>query len=163
MNIATILETINVNGKKLDVYGTKECPLFLATDISKVIDYSIGNTAHMLQCVDPDDKLMLSVRNSNTSARGNATNKWFLTEDGMYEVLFQSRKPVARRFKRAVKDILHELRMGGKGDFESWMNQSDPLLDEWEAICKFREVAGLEEISFVDFLHEKGYTDDMIV
>ncbi|WP_300854391.1 BRO family protein, partial [uncultured Clostridium sp.] len=31
---------------------------------------------------------------------------WFLTEDGLYEVLMQSRKPIAKAFKKEVKKIL---------------------------------------------------------
>ena len=31
---------------------------------------------------------------------------WFLTEDGLYEVLMQSRKPIAKQFKKEVKKTL---------------------------------------------------------
>lgn len=37
----------------------------------------------------------------------------FLTEDGLYEVLMQSRKPIAKQFKKGVKQILHEVRTIG--------------------------------------------------
>ena len=63
--------------------------LFLAVDIAKIIDYSIGNTTWMLKSVDPDEKKLITVstRSSSKTARGNATDKWFLTEYGLYEVL----------------------------------------------------------------------------
>jgi hypothetical protein len=38
---------------------------------------------------------------------------WFLTEYGLYEVLMQSRKPVAKEFKKEVKAILKQLRQCG--------------------------------------------------
>ena len=38
---------------------------------------------------------------------------WFLTEDGLYEVLMQSTKPIAKSFKKEVKKILKELRIKG--------------------------------------------------
>ncbi len=38
---------------------------------------------------------------------------WFLTEDGLYEVLMQSRKPIAKEFKRGVKEILKSIRKTG--------------------------------------------------
>ncbi len=172
-----ILETINVQGHELDIYGTKEEPLFLAVDVSKMIDYSVGHTAHMLNNVDPDEKILLSCRSTNASARGSASNsrnnsasisrgnpnKWFLTEYGLYEVLMQSRKPIARRFKSSVKNILRDLRMRGEGGFEDWMNGPDPLVDEWENMCRQREESGDEDITFEDFLiMYKGYTDDML-
>ena len=39
---------------------------------------------------------------------------WFLTEDGVYEVLMQSRKPIAKQFKKEVKKILKEIRTTGE-------------------------------------------------
>ena len=38
---------------------------------------------------------------------------WFLTEDGLYEVLMQSRKPIAKQFKKKVKEILKQIRKTG--------------------------------------------------
>lgn len=163
--ITNILETINVQGKELDIYGTKEEPLFLAVDVARLIDYSVGNTSWMLKSIDEDEKQLITVsaRSSTKTARGNATQKWFLTEYGLYEVLMQSRKPVARRFKSSVKRILKDIRLRDEGGFEDWMNGPDPLVDEWEAECSRREENEEEDITFEDWLKEcKGYTDDMI-
>lgn len=41
------------------------------------------------------------------------TEYWFLTEDGLYEVLMQSRKPKAKEFKKEVKKILKSIRKTG--------------------------------------------------
>lgn len=162
------ISVINFDGYLVDVYGTEEEPLFLAVDIAKVIDFSVGNTAHMLKCVDPDEKVLVNItnnnmsdRNNSTTARGNSTPKWFLTEDGLYEVLFQSRKPIARRFKASVKETLKKIRHergGGLDVIEEWMNHSDPYVDEWEQYNREHN----EEIAFDDFLRMKGYTDDML-
>ena len=152
-----ILRKIDVNGHELNMYGTKEEPLFLAVEVAKMIDYSVGKTGHMLHMVDKDEKLTLTIVRS-----GQGREMWFLTEDGLYEVLMQSRKPIARRFKRAVKDILKDLRLSGKADFEDWLNYGDPMVDEWEAECRRREEADEEEITFVEFLITNyGYTEDI--
>ena len=157
-----ILRTINAQGHELNIYGTTEEPLFLAVEVAKMIDYSVGNTNYMISRVDDDEKILLSTPSISMSARGNASNKWFLTEDGLYEVLMQSRKPIARRFKRAVKDILKDLRLSGKADFEDWLNHGDPLVEEWETECKRREGTDYGEITFEEFLITyKGYTEDM--
>ena len=162
MKDVDILRTINAQGHELNIYGTTEEPLFLAVEVAKLIDYSVGNTSHMLNSVDLDEKVLLNTRNNNTSNSKGNPEKWFLTEDGLYEVLMQSRKPIARRFKRAVKDILKELRLSGKADFEDWLNHTDPLVDEWEAECRLRIEKGEEEREFVEFLiAEKGYTEEM--
>lgn len=159
MENVEILRTIDVQGHKLPIYGTIEEPLFLAVDVAKMIDFSVGNTSHMLNTIDSDEKKLLSTRSSNTTARGSASNKWFLTEYGFYEVLMQSRKPIARRFKSSVKKILKNLRLTNQGDIEDWLNGPDPLVDEWETYCRDND----EDMEFSDWLKEfKGYTDDML-
>lgn len=154
----SVLETIEVQGYKLDIYGTKEEPLFLAVEVAKMIDYSVGKTGQMLDAVDPDEKLTTTIYRA-----GQKRDMWFLTEYGLYEVLMQSRKPVARRFKHSVKRILKDIRLRGEGDFEDLLNGPDPLVDEWEAECSRREENEEEDITFEDWLKEcKGYTDDML-
>ena len=160
-----VLEIINLQGHKLTIYGTKEDPLFLAVDIAKLIDYSVGHTSHMLNTVDAHEKRLINVSGRLNSASGGRhnTQKWFLTEYGLYEVLMQSRKPVARRFKSSVKKILRDLRLRDEGDFEEWMNGPDPLVDEWEDECRRREEGEEEDLTFEEWLKEcKGYTDDML-
>jgi len=159
MENVEILRIIDVQDHKLPIYGTIEEPLFLAVDVAKMIDFSVGNTSHMLNTIDSDEKKLLNTRSSNTSnGRGNP-EKWFLTEYGFYEVLMQSRKPIARRFKSSVKKILKDLRLADQGDFEDWLNGPDPLVDEWETYCRDND----EDVEFSDWLKEfKGYTDDML-
>lgn len=156
------ISVINFDGHLVDVYGTEDEPLFLAVDIAKIIDYSVGHTAHMLACVDQDEKILISVSGRTIDASGGRhnTNKWFLTEDGLYEVLFQSRKPIARRFKSSVKETLKRIRhaVGGLDIIEEWVNHPDPYVDEWEKYNREHN----EEMDFDDFLRMKGYTDDML-
>ena len=59
----------------------------------------------MLQSVDEEEK----VANIVDTLGGNQ-QVWFLTEDGLYEVLMQSRKPIAKEFKKGVKEILKTIR-----------------------------------------------------
>ena len=159
-----ILRVMSVAGHDVPIYGTTEEPLFLAVDVAKMIDFSVGNTSHMLKTIDSDEKVLINVsaRTTTTSGGRHNTPKWFLTEDGLYEVLMQSRKPIARRFKRAIKDILKDLRLSGKADFEDWLNHGDPLVEEWETECKRREGTDYGDITFEEFLITyKGYTEDM--
>lgn len=60
----------------------------------------------MLKGIDKEEKLMQTI-----IASGQRREMWFLTEDGLYEVLMQSRKPVAKEFKKKVKNMLKDLRM----------------------------------------------------
>ncbi len=68
-----------------------EEPLFLAQDVANWIE--IKNASQMLNVVDEDEKLMYTIYIS-----GQKREAWFLTEDGIYEVLMQSRKPIAKQW-----------------------------------------------------------------
>ena len=66
----------------------------------------------MLRAVDDNEKVIRSLSGIPGSMGGNP-NKWFLTEDGLYEILMLSRKPVAKQIKREVKRILRDIRPKG--------------------------------------------------
>ena len=102
-NMVVIKET-EVLGRMFKVYGTVEEPLFLAKDVAEVIEHS--NPRMMLKSVDEDEKVV-----NNVYTLGGTQETWFLTEDGLYEVLMQSRKPIAKAFKKEVKKILKALRL----------------------------------------------------
>ena len=68
----------------------------------------------MLQSVDEDEKTKIFYPANIMSGVLQAnTEYWFLTEDGLYEVLMQSRKPKAKEFKKEVKKILKSIRKTG--------------------------------------------------
>lgn len=89
------------------VYGSLENPLFLAKDVAEWIDHS--DVSMMIRTIDEDEKLTQTLFVS-----GQNREAWFLTEDGLYEVLMQSRKPIAKAFKKQVKKILRDLRLYGQ-------------------------------------------------
>ena len=92
MNELKVLNEQEVLGKQFRVYGTAEEPLFLAKDVAEWIEYSVSNVSKMLAAVDDEEK---TIRTIVTSGSNYQTEAWFLTEDGLYEVLMQSRKPIA--------------------------------------------------------------------
>ena len=92
--------------KNFRVYGDFENPLFKADEVAKWIEHS--NVSKMLESVDNNEKIKLEV-----GTLTNAYSAWFLTEDGLYEVLMQSRKPIAKEWKKKVKEILKEIRKTG--------------------------------------------------
>ena len=94
--------------KNFRVYGDFENPLFLAKDVAEWIDYDKEKVGQMLNTVDIDEKITSPIHYS-----GQVRNMWFLTEDGLYEVLMLSRKPIAKKWKKKVKEILKEIRKTG--------------------------------------------------
>ena len=103
-----VLSETELLGHKFTVYGTAENPLFLAKEVAECIAYDQSSVNKLVNLVDDDEK----VRNNLPTLGGNQ-QVWFLTEDGLYEVLMQSRKPIAKQFKKGVKQILHEIRTTG--------------------------------------------------
>lgn len=101
-----LIEQRELLGKEFKIYGDYENPLFLAKDVAEWIEHS--NPTEMIKSVDDDEKL-----NSTILSSGQNRTVTFLTEDGLYEVLMQSRKPIAKEFKKEVKKILKTIRKTG--------------------------------------------------
>lgn len=106
-----IIKEQEVLGKLFRIYGDFENPLFLAKDVAEWIEYSQREDGsyqigQMLKSVDDNEKIF-TVNNLN------GKEMWFLTEDGFYEILMQSRKPIAKEFKKEVKGILRDIRRHG--------------------------------------------------
>lgn len=103
--LTELLQTTQLCGVSLSVYGTPAEPLFLAKEVAEILDHSKASV--MIDMVDEDEKLRETIFTS-----GQRREMWLLTEQGLYEVLMQSRKPVARQFKAGVKALLKALRTG---------------------------------------------------
>lgn len=83
--------------------------MFLAKDVAEWIEHQ--DVTSMLRNIVADEKILRSLSGESPDA-GNPY-KWFLAEDGLYEVLMLSRKPIARQFKKQVKEILKTIRKTG--------------------------------------------------
>lgn len=113
-----VIDQREVLSKDFKIYGDYDNPLFLAKDVATWIEHN--DMSRMVNLVDDDEKLKRTLYVS-----GQNRNMWFLTEDGLYEVLMQSRKPIAKKFKKEVKKILKDVRKHG-------MYAKDELLDNPE-------------------------------
>ena len=105
-NSICVINEQEVLGKQFRVYGSVDEPLFLAKDVATWIEHS--DVSMMLSSIDSEEKLIQTILVS-----GQNRECWFLTEDGLYEVLMLSRKPIAKQFKSKVKEILRTLRKTG--------------------------------------------------
>lgn len=108
-----VLSETELLGHKFTVYGTAENPLFLAKEVAECIDYAktsqgYYDVSRMVGTVDEEEKDLRTI-----FVDGRNYEMWFLTEDGLYEVLMQSRKPIAKEFKKGVKEILKAIRKTG--------------------------------------------------
>ena len=101
-----IIDERELLGKHFVMYGTKEEPLFKAKDVAEWIGHS--DTSTMVNTVDDDEKGTKII-----CTLGGVQQCLMLTEDGLYEVLMQSKKPIAKKFKKEVKKILKQVRQTG--------------------------------------------------
>lgn len=116
-----VIDKSEILGQEITTYGDLENPLFLAKDVANWIEHT--NITHMINMVDADEKLTYTICNS-----GQNREMWFLTEDGLYEVLMQSRKPVAKQFKKKVKKLLKALRLNRLNPYENMSKELQAIL-----------------------------------
>lgn len=121
-----IVGTISFDHKLLDVYISLDNPLFRATDVASMIDYSDGNAWKMLEMCEHDEKLNLPM-----VVAGQRRQVSFVTEHGLYNILSQSRKPIARKWRRIIHDELIRLRRDRGNNvveqFEEWDHELDTI------------------------------------
>lgn len=101
-----LIETTNILGKILKVYGDKENPLFLAKDIAEWIDH----TDVSMMCKNLEFEIEKLVQTILVSGQNREVT--FLTEYGVYEVLMTSRKKIAKEFRKGFKNFLRDWRLG---------------------------------------------------
>nr|DAJ68931.1 MAG TPA: repressor domain protein [Caudoviricetes sp.] len=102
-NLTSVLKQTELLGQQFAVYGTPQEPLFKAKDVATLL--GLTNQREFVNRVDEEERCKL-----NLPPQGET---WMLTENGLYEVLMQSRKPIAKQFKKGVKVILKEIRQTG--------------------------------------------------
>lgn len=117
MNEIKLLNEQEVLGKHFKVYGNADNPLFMAKDVAEWIELS--NVTDMVSRVDEDEVTKLNLG----GLQGECN---FLTEDGLYEVLMQSRKPIAKQFKKRIKEILKTIRKSG-----GYVNNAEKMVDTY--------------------------------
>jgi prophage antirepressor-like protein len=124
-NSVEIIATINFGGHALDVYDSLYKPLFRAVDVANIIDYNAGDVIKMLQVCEDDEKLVVKILRA-----GQMRDTYFITEMGLYNILSQSSKPIARKWRRVMHHDLIDLRRDCNLDFSQRMQELDLLMDD---------------------------------
>ena len=138
-----IVGQIRFDGFILDVYDSLDDPYFMAVEVAKLIDYSAGKTGQMLDLVEADEYLTTAVYRS-----GQKRDVYMITELGLYSILSQSRKPIARKWRRVIHSNLILLRKHNKltieGQFEEWDALADNLFIDPDTgiLMEFNTVQG---------------------
>lgn len=114
-----IVGSIQFKNHTLPVYGDLDEPLFKATDVADLLEYGSNNVWNLTSICEEDEKVVLP-----TVVAGQRRKVTFITETGLYNVLAQSRKTLARAWRRVIHEELIALRrVRGKNiseQFEDW-------------------------------------------
>lgn len=114
-----IVKAFNSNELHTEIVikGTQENPLFRASDIGLVLD--MGNIRTTINDFNETEKVVHSM-----DTPGGLQNVTFLTEKGLYKVLFKSRKPIAEKFQNWVCEVIKELRLKGTYDLKNQLEKA---------------------------------------
>lgn len=151
MNEIKVINKSMLLGKEINVYGSVDDPLFLAKDVAEWIEHT--QPSKMVETVDEDEKLMGTIFLS-----GQNREVWMLTEDGLYEILMQSRKPIAKQFKKGVKEILKTIRKTGSYSVSKPLSQLEVLqMAVNQMVEQEKRLSGVERLA----LEQKERLDKM--
>jgi len=131
-----IVKAFNENDLHTEIIikGTLDDPLFRASDIGVVLDISNIRTS----IVDFDESEKRAVH--TTDGTGRLQDITFLTEKGLYKVLFRSRKPIAQKFQNWVCDVIKEIRVTGIYNMQKEIDKKQEELEQTKG-----EMASLED------------------
>ena len=99
------------------IKGTMESPLFRASDVGEVLE--MGCIRSTTRNFDDTEKVVHTMH-----TLGGNQEITFLTEKGLYKVLFKSRKPIAEKFQNWVCDIIKEIRLSGSYHLQQQLEQT---------------------------------------
>jgi prophage antirepressor-like protein len=130
-----IVKAFNSNDLHTDIVikGTVNDPLFRASDVGVVLD--IASIRSVLRDFDESEKVVHTMH-----TLGGTQEVTFLTEKGLYKVLFRSRKPIAQKFQNWVCDVIKEIRVTGIYNMQKEIDKKQEELEKTKD-----EMASLED------------------
>ena len=114
-----IVKAFNTNELHTEIIikGTVNDPLFRASDVGVVLD--IASIRSVLRDYDESEKVVQPMH-----TLGGTQEVTFLTEKGLYKVLFRSRKPIAQKFQNWVCEVIKEIRLKGIYKMQDEINKA---------------------------------------
>jgi prophage antirepressor-like protein len=131
-----IIKAFNANDLHTEIVikGTLDDPLFRASDVGVILD--ISNIRMSITDYDESEKRAVST----TDSTGRMQEVTFLTEKGLYKVLFRSRKPIAQKFQNWVCEVIKEIRVTGIYNMQKEIDKKQEELEQTKD-----EMASLED------------------
>ena len=138
-----IVKAFNTNDLHTEIVikGSVNDPLFRASDVGVVLE--ISNIRTSIMDFDESEKVVHSM-----NTLGGNQEVTFLTEKGLYKVLFRSRKPIAQKFQNWVCEVIKEIRVTGIYNMQKEIDKKQEELEEKQEELEQTkgEMASLEDI-----------------
>uniref|UniRef100_A0A6C0IFR8 Bro-N domain-containing protein n=1 Tax=viral metagenome TaxID=1070528 RepID=A0A6C0IFR8_9ZZZZ len=142
-----IIKAFNSNNLHTEIVikGTISEPLFRASDIGEILE--MGNIRTSIQQFDETER---HVHTMDTSTGPKQVT--FLTEKGLYKVLFKSRKPIAEKFQNWVCEVVKEIRLNGVYDLQKQLLQVEHQKEkEYEVKLEKQKVLEREKVILKEY------------
>lgn len=95
-------------------------PIWVAKDVCEVLELS--NVSEALRTLEDDEKS--SIRNPDVTSAGGNPTLLAVSESGLYALIFKSRKPIARDFRKWVTaTVLPQIRRTGSFESDKLVSQ----------------------------------------
>jgi len=107
----------------INIMWEGDVPFFRAAEVGKVLEMANIRVTLDGKSFDPDEKVVRIVYTP-----GGSQEVTFLTEQGVYELLMISRKPIAKVFKKWIKEVLVSIRTTGR--YELLQERIDQAVEE---------------------------------
>ncbi len=117
-----IVGKISYGSLNLDVYDSMDDPLFKVLDISKALDYRYDeNTIEKLANKAEGFEVNIDI--------ATKPNTYYVSETGLYNLLAQSKKPIARTWRQVIFRELIKLRKYREQKIDDWFDYLDEMSD----------------------------------
>jgi prophage antirepressor-like protein len=130
------------------IKGTSDKPLFRASDVGVVLD--ITTIRSVIRDFDDSEKIVHTMQTI-----GGLQEVTFLTEKGLYKVLFISRKPIAKKFQDWVFEVVNEIRLHGtydlKKEIEKKNNEMQQLEDKHKQDIEQQKITEREKVLLKEY------------
>ena len=142
-----VVKAFNSNNLHTEIVikGTINEPLFRAGDVGTVLE--MGNIRTSINDFNDSEKVVHTM-----DTLGGSQQVTFLTEKGLYKVLFKSRKPIAEKFQNWVCEVIKEIRLNGVYDLQKQLLQvEDKKKQEYETKLEKQKVIEREKILLKEY------------
>ncbi len=99
--------------------GDAISPLFVAADVAAILGY--GSTKDATRILDDDEKQTVSI-----DTNGGKQSMTAVTESGLYAMIFKSKRPEAKRFRKWVtSEVLPAIRKTGRYEAQTTITPAE--------------------------------------